>query len=111
MIRWAYIVTVVRELEGLTPGQGPFARDRQYQKSLLNSNNGRGGEVDGTKSGRKKENENESDSDSEVDSDDECHKILESGGRDRCAYYFWQGLCKETLLLFKECHTCIEFLH
>ena len=95
VIRWAFIITVVRELEGLAPGMGPFARDRQYQKSLLNSNNGRGGSGeagsgDGRKS-RQKQNENESDSDAEADSDDECRKILESGGRDRCAYFFWQG--------------------
>ena len=94
VIRWAYIITVVRELEGLAgPGMGPFARDRRYQKSLLNSNNGGGGEAsseEGRKS-RQKQNENDSDSDSEADRDDECRKILESGGRDRCAYFFWQG--------------------
>ena len=35
VIRWAFVITVVRELEGLTPGQGPFAKDREYQKSLV----------------------------------------------------------------------------
>ncbi len=34
VIRWAYIITVVRELEGLTPGYGPFAQDRKYRKRL-----------------------------------------------------------------------------
>ena len=35
VIRWAFTITVVRDLEGLTPGRGPFARDRQYQKDKV----------------------------------------------------------------------------
>ena len=34
-------------------------------------------------------------SDEDVDeSDDESKRVLESGGRDRVAYFFWQGITK-----------------
>ncbi len=41
--------------------------------------------------GKKEKGEWASSSESEADSDDETSKILESGGRDKCAYFFWQG--------------------
>jgi len=41
VLRWGYEITVVRELEGLTPGSGPFAQDRIYQKKLQEQKGGR----------------------------------------------------------------------
>lgn len=41
---------------------------------------------------RREQGEWASSSESEADSDDETSKILESGGRDKCAYFFWQGM-------------------
>ncbi len=81
---------VVRELEGLVPGKGMFARDRAYQKSLQEARGvGCEGPAEATSDGRKsgKEVLDSDDSDEEEGEED----ILESGGRDRCAYFFWQG--------------------
>ena len=35
VIRWSYRITVVKELEGLTPGEGMFAKDRKRQKEMV----------------------------------------------------------------------------
>lgn len=118
VIRWAYIITVVRELEGLTPGEGMFARDRRHRKQV-NSEKKKAGEKkqggdDSTdeKKKRKKEKVEEvnTSSEEEDNSDDECQRILESGGRDRGAYFFWQGECTGNLLAgFCESPTVISF--
>ena len=95
VIRWAYTITVVRELEGLTPGMGGFARDRQYRKLLEKKSEGKNGDnglIDEKKE-REKEREKDSDESDSGEDSDEVRRILESGGRDRCAYFFWQGLC------------------
>lgn len=76
---------VVRELEGLTPGRGIFARDRAYQRSLQEARGEVKPEPRRTAASRSKE----CDSDSSDDENEE--DVLESGGRDRCAYFFWQG--------------------
>ncbi len=34
IVRWVYVLTMVRELEGITPGHGPFALDKEYRKEL-----------------------------------------------------------------------------
>ena len=87
VLRWSYVITVVRELEGLTPGEGMFARDRKYQQELKEK---RLGKKDGQ--GKSKEVHDDDSSDEDVDeSDDETKRVLESGGRDRVAYFFWQG--------------------
>ena len=99
VLRWAYIITVVRELEGLTPGEGMFARDRKHQKQLKlekerKDNKQDGGDsssVDVKKKKNTAEDEVNTSSEEEENSDDECQRILESGGRDRGAYFFWQG--------------------
>lgn len=90
VVRWAYLITVVRELEGLTPGKGGFAQDRKYQRMLSKER----GEVDNTlkKEVKNKDSDDEGDlSDDGGSSGDEMKSVLESGGRDRCAYFFWQG--------------------
>ena len=98
VFRWAYIITVVRELEGLTPGQGMFAKDRQHQKRLKKEKECKGNKQEGSDSSadeKKKKNSAEDEvntsSEEEENSDDECQRILESGGRDRGAFFFWQG--------------------
>lgn len=101
VFRWTYTITVVRELEGLTPGLGPFARDRKYQKELQAKREGTGGggqaggKGEATSDEKKRTRKEDDDSDSEDDldsSDEESRRILESSGRDRCAYFFWQGI-------------------
>ena len=78
-----------------------FARDRQYQKELEKKLAAKNGSKDTKKQDeidnvQQTEEQEEQSSDEEVDnSDEECQRILESGGRDRCAYFFWQG---ETIL-------------
>ena len=99
VFRWAYIITVVRELEGLTPGQGMFAKDRQHQKRLKQEKESKENKLEGNDSSadekKKKKNSAEDEvntsSEEEENSDDECQRILESGGRDRAAFFFWQG--------------------
>ena len=89
VLRWGYEITVVRELEGLTPGSGPFARDRIYQKKLQEQKEGKTADKEVKKTKRILE---DSDSEcSETEGDDEYQRVLESGGRERCAYFFWQG--------------------
>lgn len=96
VIRWGYTITVVRELEGLTPGKGGFAKDRQYHKLLEKE---RGGSKEENQVVEEKVKDSDSESDSDEDSGDEVQRILESGGRQRCAYFFWQGLCCRVFLL------------
>ena len=35
VVRWSYRITVVKELEGLSPGSGMFARERKMQQVSL----------------------------------------------------------------------------
>ena len=89
VLRWSYIITVVKELEGLTPGGGMFAQDRKYQKEQMLKKQGKMNEENDKKI---KETKDEDSSDEEVnESDDESKRVLESGGRDKVAYFFWQG--------------------
>lgn len=80
----------MRELEGIIPGQGMFARDRRYQKSLLaKSKREKAPEAaEEVKKAKKEDSDSEC---SEAEGDDETKRVLESGGRDKVAYFFWQG--------------------
>ena len=80
----------MRELEGLTPGSGPFAQDRLYRKKLQEQKEGKVANEE--KSVKKKTEDSDSEC-SDIESDEEYRRVLESGGRDRCAYFFWQGVC------------------
>ena len=101
VLRWGYEITVVRELEGLTPGSGPFAQDRIYQKKLQEQKEGKAVNTD--KEEKTKRIIEDSDSEcSETEGDDEYQRILESWGRERCAYYFWQGVYSCDLFMW--CH-------
>ena len=44
VFRWSYVITVVRELEGLTPGEGMFAMDRKYRKEIQDKKNRKQGD-------------------------------------------------------------------
>ena len=110
VFRWAYIITVVRELEGLTPGEGMFAQDRKHLKRLRQEKerkeNKQGASDPSPADTKKKKNtaddEVNTSSEEEDNSDDECQRILESGGRDRAAFFFWQG--KVAMVQVFECH-------
>ena len=93
VLRWGYEITVVRELEGLTPGSGPFAQDRIYRKKLQEQKEGRAVNADKEEKKTKRIIEDSDSECSETEGDDEYRRILESGGRERCAYFFWQGAC------------------
>lgn len=74
---------------------GMFAKDRHYQKSKLaeKAKEEKGGKKEtspDSSSPAREEGEDSSDEDV-LESDEECQRVLESGGRDRCAYFFWQG--------------------
>ena len=79
-----------------------FARDRKYQRSLQAQQKGRSAAAPADDKDNKAEKRARSElSDSEtsdVDDDDECRRILESGGRERCAYFFWQGNAQSSLV-------------
>lgn len=95
VIRWGYTITVVRELEGLTPGTGGFARDRELNRKLLrgNSNSNKPAtSVPSRVDNEDSDDNDDKDSEEGDESGDEVRRILESGGRDRCAYFFWQGI-------------------
>ena len=83
-----YPVKVVRELEGLTPGKGIFAQDRAYQKSLREA---REGKAEAAASKQPAAAPSKECDDSDASEEEEEEDVLESGGRDRCAYFFWQG--------------------
>ena len=86
-----HFAQVVRELEGLVPGKGMFARDRAYQKSLQEARSGGSGEVKKANGPSKNLGENDAACDSDSSDEEAEEGMLESGGRDRCAYFFWQG--------------------
>ena len=86
----------MRELEGLVPGRGMFARDREYQRSLQAAREGKSAEAPAAGKKRRAaaaagEEGGVTDSDSSDEESEEEKGLLESGGRDRCAYFFWQG--------------------
>ncbi len=82
VLRWSFIITIVRELEGLTPGEGMFAQDRKYQKQKqLNGQ----GNVNSQKSSKEINDDDSSDDEVNESDDDESKRVLESGGRDRVA--------------------------
>ena len=78
---------------------GMFAMDRQYQKLKSKSP---------SPPDKKKEARTEDCSSDEdvVESDEECQRVLESGGRDRCAYFFWQGIVYN----LREMHAHVQML-
>ena len=84
---------VVRELEGIVPGQGPFAQDRQYRRDKAVEKERASPPADTKKEQKnapKKEGTLSDESDVE-ENDEESRRILETGGRDKVAYFFWQG--------------------
>ena len=96
LVRLLLLFQVVRELEGLVPGEGMFARDRRYQRSLLAKQSGGRSAAEpaddrNSKAEKRPKSELSDSEQSDGDDDDECKRILESGGRERCAYFFWQG--------------------
>lgn len=70
-----------------------FARDREYQRSLQAAREGKSAQAPpADKKRRAAAAAGEvTDSDSSDDESEEEKGMLESGGRDRCAYFFWQG--------------------
>ena len=100
VLRWGYEITVVRELEGLTPGSGPFARDRIYQKKLQEQKEGKSANADKQEKKTKRIIEDSDSECSETEGDDEYQRVLESGGRERCAYFFWQGAWSHDLVMW-----------
>ena len=68
VLRWGYEITVVRKLEGLTPGSGPFAQDRIYQKKLQEQKGGKAVNTDKEEKKTKKIIE---------DSDLECNETFQ----------------------------------
>jgi supervillin len=71
VIRWSYIITVVKELEGLTSVNRSSDRKSRGAESF-----------------------NEGTDELEFDDEgtnDKTRQMLESGGRNCCAYFFWQG--------------------
>ena len=83
---------MVRELEGLSLGQGILSCGHSYKRSQQKANEGKTPPMteeaqDATTAGA------ESDSDSSLGEEEgeEEKRMLESGGRDRCAYFFWHG--------------------
>ena len=97
VIRWGYTITVVRELEGLTPGTGGFARDRILNKKRTKKEE----EPKAISSDTGGVKDSDSSEDEDKESDDEVRRVLESSGRDRCAYFFWQGITFCVLILLK----------
>ncbi len=79
-------------MDGLVPGQGAFARDRQYQKDLAaKQSRSSSPETPKKKEERKFSSSELSEASDVEENDEESRRILETGGRDRCAYFFWQG--------------------
>ena len=67
---------------------GMFAMDRQYQKTKSKSPSPPENDKRKDKGGTADDCSSDEDV---IESDEECQRVLESGGRDRCAYFFWQG--------------------
>jgi len=78
-----YQITTVKELEGLTPGSGPFAQDRIYRKTLQEQKEGKAVTTDKEEKTTKRIIEDLDSECSETESDDNYQKILEFGGWER----------------------------
>ncbi len=61
--------------------------------------------------GEREQEEWGSSSESEADSDDDTSRIGESGGQDKCAYFFWQGRAIALSLWGKTLHWVVKHTH
>ena len=92
------ITTAVYQSLKSFPVLGMFARDKIYQREKSQE---KGKNMDNNKLNNKLCSpppatdtvEDDCSSDDDLDKlDDDSRKVLESGGRDCCAYFFWQGM-------------------
>ena len=81
--------------------------DRQYQKTKSKSPSPP--ENDKRKDKGRTADDCSSDEDV-IESDEECQRVLESGGRDCCAYFFWQGTCCTYMLYIHVVHLLLLYI-
>ena len=75
----------------------------QINSLFIIQNGGKGREVSDAQTTKVARGNDSSDTESEGEEerDEESAKILESGGRDKVAYFFWQGeLCRSGILKY-----------